>query len=503
MKNFSKINRALAAKKKFLLLAALFCATTMWALDPIPASGTIGTCDFTFDSTTGLLTITSSATAPEWGGEVEIDNPLHSPFAGQAALKEVVVEEGVIAVGTGAFLNCKNLEKITFSSTVGSIGFSSDPWQEPAQNYLPFLGCEGLKTLVMKSYYSPDYDNEINFNDPTNAFGFDPSKVNLYVYDGSAHNYIESGWGVFHVLSLPAVAAGTFGDGLTWKLSGDGKLTVTGVGAMPDYTEINQLPWIQYVEQIKEVVIGEGITHIGSGSFAMFANIEKAYFPATLTSIGANAFVLTSNLTEIICCAIVVPTLGENALSANDRWIYVWNYMRPEYEADNGWNVHTISAFNLETRYMDASVSALAEGAGENSLNISWQQVEGASQYVITLSATDGSYTIDITTDSKGHVTGYASHAPRRQRYVLNEEAEGWTLHIDGLEYGKTYDITVLAKDDTQTIATFHTSTTTITDGIENANANANANANKLIREGILYIERNGKTYNALGAEIK
>jgi hypothetical protein len=34
---------------------------------------------------------------------------------------------------------------------------------------------------------------------------------------------------------------------------------------------------------------------------------------------------------------------------------------------------------------------------------------------------------------------------------------------------------------------------------IEVLNANANAKATKFIRDGVLYIERNGKTYNAQG----
>ena len=39
--------------------------------------------------------------------------------------------------------------------------------------------------------------------------------------------------------------------------------------------------------------------------------------------------------------------------------------------------------------------------------------------------------------------------------------------------------------------------------GIENTNANANANAAKIIRDGQLFIIRDGKTFNALGTELK
>ncbi|MBR2132482.1 MAG: hypothetical protein IJ955_08135, partial [Oscillospiraceae bacterium] len=38
--------------------------------------------------------------------------------------------------------------------------------------------------------------------------------------------------------------------------------------------------------------------------------------------------------------------------------------------------------------------------------------------------------------------------------------------------------------------------------GIESVQ-NPSVNCKKFIQDGILYIERNGKTYNALGAEVK
>ena len=491
-------------KKSLSLFVVLFCATCIWALDPIPTSGTLGTCDYEFNSATGILTIRNAATAPEWGGTLELENPLYSPFVAQGALKEVIVEEGVFEIGTGAFFNCPNLEKITFPSTIGAIGFSSNPWQEPSQNYMPFLMCKNLKTLIIKSHYSPDYDNSIDFNNPEQAFGFDPSKVDLYVNDGSVHNFIESGWGVFTIHSLPALAEGSIGDKLNWKLSEDGKLTISGEGEIPNYT-LGSQPWAEYVAEIKEVVVGEGITHIGSGVFGMHANIEKAYLPATLLTIGASAFAFTPKLTEIVCAAIYVPTLGEYALpkisDETDRYIYVWNYMVSEYQNDANWNIHEIRPFGVEATSLDASVEASAQADSENSLYINWLQVNGATVYVITLTAEDGSFSIEVRVNAKGEVTSYVRKAPSRPNYVLTEEAEGWSLLINGLEYGKNYNITILAQNGEQTIATFNTSTSTITESIENQSFEIINH--KFIKDGQLLIEKNGKTFNAQGAEIK
>ena len=494
-------------RKFYLSMAALCCAAVMNA--EIPASGKVGTCDYVFDSASGLLTITSSDDAPEWGGELEIDNPLHSPFAGSELLKEVVIEEGVDAIGTGAFLRCMNLEKITFASTVGSIGFSSDPWQEPAQNYLPFLGCKNLKTLIFKSHYAPDYDNSIDFKKPSEAFDFDPSKVNLYVYDGSVSYFMESGWGVFNICTLPAVASGTFDKGFAWNLSGNGKLTITGEGAMPDFTlDQNPWPWKDYIQDIKEAVVSEGIVVLGGGTFGMHGNLEKVYLPATLTSIGASAFAFTPKLTEIVCAAIYVPLLGEYALPTmdnNPRYVYVWKYLVEDYQNNAAWGVHEINAFSSQMRYIDADVQASAETDSETSLYINWLKVNGATNYLITLTAEDGSFSIEIRVNAEGQVISYVRKAGKGARYVVNEMAEGWRLLINGLESGVKYNITILAKDNTHTLATFHASTSTAQEsspeGIYNVQS-YKGQCTKVLRDGQLLIEKNGKIYNAQGAVI-
>ena len=494
-------------RKLFLFIAALSCASVMFA--ELPSSGKTGTCNWTFEAETGVLTISSAEDAPEWGGELTLENPIYSPFAAKDEIKEVIIEEGVSEIGTGAFVSCHNLEKITFPSTLGSIGFSSAEYAAEDQHFLPFIGCTGLKTLIMKSHYAPDYDNGIDFRDDL-TFGFDPSGVDLYVYDGSIPNYIEGGWGVFNIRALPAIDGGTFGNGLNWKMSGDGKLTITGQGSMPDYTTYQEQPWSQYISQITELVVGEGITNIGAANFAFAINMEEAYLPATLVTIGANAFAFTYKLTEITCAATFVPSLGEEALPANDRYVYVWDFMLQDFKDDPAWGVHNLWAFKAKTTYVEAGVEVSAQSDGENSLYINWLQVEGATVYVVTLTAEDGSFEMELTIDTQGHVTSYTRRAPSRApMHELYEEGEAWKLRVNGLEYGKNYNITILAKDDTQTLATFHTATTTVTEadpqGIEEPTSDSSlkGRANKIVRDGVLLIERNGKTYNAQGAEVK
>jgi hypothetical protein len=50
------------------------------------------------------------------------------------------------------------------------------------------------------------------------------------------------------------LASGSCGDNLTWKLTFDSVLTISGTGVMYDYTSTTQ-PWNSYKQQIKTINI--------------------------------------------------------------------------------------------------------------------------------------------------------------------------------------------------------------------------------------------------------
>ncbi len=108
---------------------------------------------------------------------------------------------------------------------------------------------------------------------------------------------------IFSLLPVSAfadevTASGTCGDDLTWTLQ-DGTLTISGTGDMEDYNEVDILPpWIDYAASITEVVIGEGVTSIGSCAFMMCA-LTDVTIPGNVKSIGYLAFAFCSSLTQI------------------------------------------------------------------------------------------------------------------------------------------------------------------------------------------------------------
>ena len=92
--------------------------------------------------------------------------------------------------------------------------------------------------------------------------------------------------------------SGTCGDNLTWDLT-DGVLTISGSGAMTDWSWDEYTPWNAYLWDIATVTIGNGVTSIGNRAFYDCVSLNSVIIPNSVTSIGMYAFHDCSGLTSI------------------------------------------------------------------------------------------------------------------------------------------------------------------------------------------------------------
>ncbi|MEE1172525.1 MAG: leucine-rich repeat protein [Ruminococcus sp.] len=92
------------------------------------------------------------------------------------------------------------------------------------------------------------------------------------------------------------IAEGSCGDKLTWTLGNNGVLEISGEGKMYDFDfeakegENSFNPWTLYRDQIKKVVVKDGVEYIGNFAFFGFAELEEAQIADSVKEIGENAF---------------------------------------------------------------------------------------------------------------------------------------------------------------------------------------------------------------------
>lgn len=84
------------------------------------------------------------------------------------------------------------------------------------------------------------------------------------------------------------LATGQCGENIYYILYDNGKLLLRGTGATYDYTSHDSVFYQN--DQIKEIVLSNGITGLGDRLFYHCANAKTVSLPATLTSIGDSAF---------------------------------------------------------------------------------------------------------------------------------------------------------------------------------------------------------------------
>ena len=114
------------------------------------------------------------------------------------------------------------------------------------------------------------------------------------------------------------VADGVAGN-LKWSLNENGTLTISGTGAMLDYSFWgvslrSTVPWNEYQGYITDVVIGDGVNKIGSCAFMNCDSLTSVTISNSVTSIGDRAFYECVSLPSIVI-PNSVTAIGNSAFS--------------------------------------------------------------------------------------------------------------------------------------------------------------------------------------------
>lgn len=179
------------------------------------------------------------------------------------------------------------------------------------------------------------------------------------------------------------MASGTCGEGLTWELTTDGTLLVTGTGAIPDYYGNENAPWYSYWSYIADIVVDDGVTEIGAYAF-YYTNVENVLVGDTVTRVGDGAFCYT-NL-NVVYFTGDAPAFDSNAFyGAYPTVVYPGN--NPTWTSDVLQN-YGGSVYWLASIAPEAPVVSIARNeAGQ--IQLSWEAVTDAAAYQVHRRAAD------------------------------------------------------------------------------------------------------------------
>lgn len=96
---------------------------------------------------------------------------------------------------------------------------------------------------------------------------------------------------------------GATGSDVKWNFdTATGTLTISGTGAMADYT-VNgtgdDRPWKDYAESITKVQISEGVTSLGKSAFQNLSALKETNIPASITQLGDHIYRGDASLTTV------------------------------------------------------------------------------------------------------------------------------------------------------------------------------------------------------------
>ena len=90
-------------------------------------------------------------------------------------------------------------------------------------------------------------------------------------------------------VSAETVKSGSCGENITWTLDDAGTLTLTGTGEMDSY-DYGEVPWHNEKEQIKKLVVSDGITALTEEAFTSCLNLDIVELGEDISCLQRNQF---------------------------------------------------------------------------------------------------------------------------------------------------------------------------------------------------------------------
>ena len=359
-----------------LLLLMMLTTVSSWA----QTSGNCGTSGhesdvtWSYNSTNNTLTISGTGAMADYASYS--DQPWYNNVSN---IKNVIVGDGITHLGNRAFEFLNRVENITIGKDVETIGnyVCKNCSLRVSITIPPSVTEIGTEAFANNDFLSNVYVlSTISPTLGTDAFGgYHFNGFTIYVPSAKVSDY-KTAWSAY--ASVITANTQTCGTNVNWAYD-NGTLYIIGTGAMAD----NSQPWSSNSNNIKNVVVGDGVTHIGNSAFRFLINpdltitfgkdvqsignyacqtcsLKVVTIPASVTSIGEKAFDACYHLDKIYVLPTTPPTLGSDAFRTGTNVFYVHGN---NYTPGNGWdyqqntNIYTLTLGTGVTAIGDVAVS--------------------------------------------------------------------------------------------------------------------------------------------------
>ena len=247
----------------------------------------LGSVDWSFDAETGTLDILGAGSMVNFAKG-------KTPWAEYTTeIKTVNISADIITIGDYAFTDCVNLETINLPSGliyIGASAFDGTPFIKNHTGWQNNLLI--IQNVIVKASQSADGNYTIPETVTSICGGaFADLAVDTVTYGGKI-----SDWNTIYVgIDNAPIENAQFvyeGEAINSRFdSKTGTLTIFGTGATPSYNDTSSnTPWYKYKDQIKAIVIEDGITALGNYLAKGFTGVESVTLPEGLISIGTACF---------------------------------------------------------------------------------------------------------------------------------------------------------------------------------------------------------------------
>ena len=183
-------------------------------------------------------------------------------FYGCSGLTSITIPEGVTVIPSRAFDSCTGLQVVFLPRSLTEIGSYA------------FYKCTELLCIV----YS----------------GTEADRANMVIGAYNDIHLTDAGYWYYE-----GAMQGTCGENVNWALNeNSGLLTISGSGAMQDYSLPSDVPWYGF-SLIRNVTIASGVTSVGDYAFYECSELTGISIPNSVTDIGYGAFYDCGSLSDV------------------------------------------------------------------------------------------------------------------------------------------------------------------------------------------------------------